>query len=65
MQDILKKIQIHIPFHMLRDGYLPMFLKERINPEIGFSHETLDRFGPDDYRKVAAALHDAGLTTTI
>ena len=65
MQDILKKIQIHIPFHMLWDGYLPMVLKERINPEIGFSHETLDRFRPDDYRKVAARLLDAGLTTTI
>lgn len=65
MQDILKKIQIHIPFPMLRDGYLPMVLKERINPEIGFSHETLDRFHPDDYREVAAVLLDAGLTTTI
>jgi sugar phosphate isomerase/epimerase len=65
MQDILKKLQIHIPFPMLRDRYLPMVLKERINPEIGFSHETLDRFRPDDYRKVAARLLDAGLTTTI
>jgi sugar phosphate isomerase/epimerase len=65
MQDILKKIQIHMPFHMLRDRYLPMVLKERINPEISFTHETLDRFRPDDYRKVAAALLDAGLTTTI
>lgn len=65
MQDILKKVQIHMPFHMLRDRYLPMVLKERINPEISFNHETLDRFRPDDYRKVAAALLDAGLTTTI
>ena len=65
MQDILKKVQIHMPFHMLRDRYLPMVLKERINPEISFNHETLDRFRPDDYRKVAVALLDAGLTTTI
>lgn len=65
MQDILEKIQIHIPFPLLRDRYLPMVLRERINPEIGFSHETLDRFHPDDYRKVAARLLDAGLTTTI
>jgi hypothetical protein len=24
-----------------------------INPEIGFSHEALDRFHPDDFRKIA------------
>ena len=65
MQDILKKVQIHLPFHMLRDRYLPMVLKERINPEISFNHETLDRFRPDDYRKVADTLLAAGLTTTI
>jgi sugar phosphate isomerase/epimerase len=65
MQDILKKVQIHMPFHMLMDRYLPMVLKERIHPEISFSHETLDRFRPDDYRKVADTLLDAGLTTTI
>ena len=65
MQDILKKVQIHMPFHMLRDRYLPMVLKERINPEISFNHETLDRFRPDDYRKVADTLLAAGLTTTI
>jgi sugar phosphate isomerase/epimerase len=65
MQDILKKIQIHIPFDMLRNQYLPMVLRERINPEIGISHEALDRFHPDDFRSVAAALNDAGLTTTI
>ena len=65
MQNLLKKLQIHLPFHILRDQYLPMVLKERINPEIGFSHETLDRFGADDYRRVADTLLDAGLTTTI
>ncbi len=42
-----------------------MVLKERINPEISFNHETLDRFRPDDYRKVADTLLAAGLTTTI
>jgi sugar phosphate isomerase/epimerase len=65
MQDILKKLQIHMPFHMLRDRYLPMVLRERINPEISFNHETLDRFCADDYREVAATLLGAGLTTTI
>lgn len=65
MHDILKKVQIHMPFHLLRDRYLPMVLKERINPEISFNHEELDLYHPDDYRKVADALLAAGLTTTI
>ncbi|MFH1079971.1 MAG: sugar phosphate isomerase/epimerase family protein [Pseudomonadota bacterium] len=65
MQDILKKVQIHMPFHILRDRYLPMVIRERINPEISFNHKTLDRFRPDDYRKVADMLLDTGLTTTI
>ncbi len=65
MRDIVKKVQIHMPFHMLQDRYLQMVLKERINPEISFNHETLDRFRPDDYRKVAATLLDAGLAITI
>jgi sugar phosphate isomerase/epimerase len=65
MQEILKKVQIHMPFHMLRDRYLPMVLRERINPEIGFNHETLDRFHPADYRQIAEILRDTGLTVTI
>jgi sugar phosphate isomerase/epimerase len=65
MQEILKKVQIHMPFHMLWDKYLPMVLKERINPEIGFNHESLDRFHPADFKKIADVLVGAGLRTTI
>jgi sugar phosphate isomerase/epimerase len=65
MQDILKKIHFHLPFHLLRDKYLPLVLREGIQPEISFSHETLDRFHADDYRQVAEKILDAGLTTTI
>jgi len=54
-----------MPFKMLWDTYLPVLVKERINPEIGFNHESLDRFRPADFKKMAAAISDAGLTTTI
>ena len=65
MQEILKKVQIHIPFHLLRDKLLPMVIRKKINPEIGFSHEALDRFHPDDFRKIADTLSNAGLTVTL
>lgn len=65
MQNILEKVQIHIPFHMLRENYLPIVLQQRINPEIGISHETLDHFQAADFKEIAGPILDAGLTTTI
>ena len=64
MHDILKVIQVHTPFHFLHDRFLPMVIKERINPEISFNHVTLDRFRKEDYIRVADSLLDAGLTIT-
>ncbi|MCX5846848.1 MAG: TIM barrel protein [Deltaproteobacteria bacterium] len=64
MHDILKLIQVHTPFHFLHDRFLPMVIKERINPEISFNHVTLDRFRKEDYIRVADSLLDAGLTIT-
>jgi len=65
MQEILKKVQFHIPFPLLRDKYLPLVLRERINPEIGITFKALDRFQASDFAEVAKALRDAGRTVTI
>ncbi len=64
MHDILKIVQVHMPFHSLRDQFLPMVIKERINPEISFYHSTLDSFGKEDYVRVADQLLEAGLKVT-
>jgi sugar phosphate isomerase/epimerase len=64
MHDVLKFVQVHMPFHFLRKTFLPMVMKERINPEISFNHDTLDRFRKDDYIMVADQLLEAGLTIT-
>ncbi len=64
MREILKKIQVHVPFHRLRTDLLPMVIREGINPEIGFSHRDLDRFAEADFREIADRLTDAGLTVT-
>ena len=65
MQEILKKVQIHIPFHLLRDKLLPLVIRKKINPEIGFNHTSLDRFQRDEFIKIADTLSDAGLTVTL
>ncbi len=64
MHDILKKIQVNMPFRMLVDRYLPMVLEKRINPEIGFDCFALDSFRKEDFLKVAGMLRDEGLTIT-
>jgi sugar phosphate isomerase/epimerase len=64
MREILKKIQVHVPFHRLREDLLPMVIREGINPEISFNHLDLDRFDQTDFRKIADRLADAGLSVT-
>jgi sugar phosphate isomerase/epimerase len=62
MHDILKSVQVHMPFHFLRDRFLPTVIREGINPEISFNHFTLDHFQKDDFMKVADQLLEAELT---
>jgi len=64
MHDILKYVQVHMPFHLLYSQLLKMVIRERINPEISFNHASLDRFVVKDFTEVAARLLDAGLTVT-
>jgi sugar phosphate isomerase/epimerase len=64
MREILKKIQVHVPFYRLRTDLLPMVIREGINPEIGFNHRDLDRFAEADFREIADRLTDAGLSVT-
>ena len=64
MRDILKKIQVHVPFYLLREKLLPMVIREGINPEISFNHLDLDRFQRTDFSETADRLADAGLSVT-
>lgn len=64
MKDILQRVQVNMPFRMLVDRYLPMVLKEEINPEIGFDCFALDEYGERDFLNVADTLRDRGLTIT-
>lgn len=64
MHEILRAVQVHMPFHLLFSQLLPMVIKERINPEISFNYASLDRFSRKDFMEVAARLQDEGLTIT-
>ena len=64
MHEILKKVQVNMPFRMLTDEYLDLILKERINPEIGLDCFALDHFNRNEFCDVADVLHCAGLSVT-
>jgi sugar phosphate isomerase/epimerase len=62
---IMDAVQIHVPFAMLFESHLELFLQNRINPEIALSADALERFSLTDFRNVAAQLHEHGLSVTL
>jgi len=64
MQDILKHLQVHIPFDQLLQKHLDKIIRERINPEIAFSGPILDGFKEPDYASAASILREAGHSIT-
>lgn len=61
---MLRAVQVHIPFYHLREQSLPLVLEKKINPEISFSAESLERYGRDEYAETAERLRKADLTVT-
>jgi len=53
MQDVLKHLQVHIPFDQLLQKHLDKVLREGINPEIAFNCAILDRFTDGEYAGLA------------
>ena len=65
MSQILSEIQVNIPFTMLYESYLPQFLENGLNPEIGFDAAALDQFSLKDFEGVARQIRKRGLSTTL
>ncbi|MEJ2589018.1 MAG: sugar phosphate isomerase/epimerase [Deltaproteobacteria bacterium] len=59
------EIHVNIPFRMLYESYLDRFINYRLNPEIGFDAEALDRYQLGDIHPIAERLHGHGLSTTL
>ncbi len=65
MMEIRKKIYVSIPFSMLIETYLDAFIEHRINPEISFGADCLDKYSTKEYEYVAGRLHSQGLSINI
>lgn len=65
LPQIRSKVHINAPFGMLWERYLPLFLAEGLNPEIGLDAASLERFSRADFQRVADQLHRAGLSITL
>lgn len=65
MKNIIDKVQVNIPFRMLMDSYLNLFLELELNPEIGIDAISLDTYSYDDFKKVAETFHENGRSVTV
>lgn len=65
MTELIKKVQVNIPFTMLYESYLEGFIENGLNPEIGFHALDFDRYSFSDFKGIAEQLHKGGLTITI
>jgi sugar phosphate isomerase/epimerase len=64
MQEILKNVQIHVPFRLLKTEHLSFVIKERINPEISFNCTDLENTTKSVYEEVAKRIAEAELSVT-
>ena len=65
VQDLLSNVHINIPFTMLHDTYLDQFLENRLNPEIGFDAQALERFEFSTFKQIADMLRNHKLSITL
>ncbi len=64
-EDIIRRIQICVPFRLLKEKYLPMVLEKRINPEIGIDGGIIDTHSKKDFLEMASILQQEGLSITL
>jgi len=65
MSWILEKVQVNIPFNIMWDSYIELFIKNGLNPEIGLDAISLKQFSLDDFKSVAHRLHKQNLIITL
>lgn len=59
------RLHVNIPFSMLQETYLPVFIGNRLNPEIGLDALSLERFSASDFASAADRLRDHDLEITL
>ena len=63
MQDIVSKVHVHMPFHLL-PKYLEVILQKQLNPEIYFSHYALQNLDKTKCIETAKLFTGVGLKVT-
>ncbi|MBU1741151.1 MAG: sugar phosphate isomerase/epimerase [Proteobacteria bacterium] len=61
----LDRVFINVPLTMLVEGYLDLFINNRLKPEIGIDGPALDRFDRRTFARVGRAFRRAGLPVTL
>jgi sugar phosphate isomerase/epimerase len=64
-EEIIRKIQVCIPFRLMKDEYLPLVLENRINPEIGIDGGVIDTHSKKDFLEIVSILRQEGLLITL
>ncbi len=62
---LVAQVQVNIPFAFLQAGYLELFLRRGLNPEIGLDAYSLGHYAPGVFRRAAGAFQAAGLHITL
>jgi sugar phosphate isomerase/epimerase len=61
----LDKVFINVPLTMLVQGYLNMFIANRLRPEIGVDGEALDRYDRRTFARIGREFNRAGIQLTL
>lgn len=64
-EGVIRRIQVCIPFRLLKEQYLPMVLEKRINPEIGIDSNVIDTYSKRDFSEIVSVLRQEGLLITL
>ncbi|MBM4285903.1 MAG: sugar phosphate isomerase/epimerase [Deltaproteobacteria bacterium] len=62
---VAARVQVNIPFGFLWDGYLEIFLRGGLHPEIGLDATALTRYPPETFAGAARAFATAGRRITL
>lgn len=54
---IIRQVQVNIPFRMLSETYLPVFIDYGLNPEIGIDADAIDSYTTADFERIADQFH--------
>ena len=63
--EIIRRVQVCIPFRLLKEKYLPAIIEKRINPEIGINAAVIDAHSKNSFIEMASLLQQEDLTITL